>query len=321
MKLVFQTLCVALFLVSCQKTITTDNDVITAVVASNDNSSLISHSLTFTSDYPVKPGEVPPFTFTKTLYPDHRVRTIRMLSRQNPIYPGFAKQAVELIGTFTYASNTSNEPNPGNLPSPHLAYLKGTSEVWEYYKTSTGAGARRSVSKRNINYKIYLSPLGFCNQVVDLDQSAPGEYHYLLLAEYVKGHGYELFSLVIDNQYYYAVRDQFGDLISFTFPSVNPPDSYFRIAYDYSSPVGSKNFSYIPSQNLISQEYSLMEVMQWTPPAIFARKSAGGTFKLNGQWVNQDQVYKNYKFDANGNQTSLTYGDNVLQKTTWDFQH
>ncbi|HTF31887.1 MAG TPA: hypothetical protein VK625_23680 [Flavitalea sp.] len=43
-----------------------------------------------------------------------------------------------------------------------------------------------------------------------------------------------------------------------------------------------------------------------------------GVFTLpNGTKVTQSQVYKNYVFDAKENQTSLTYGDNLPQKTTW----
>jgi len=51
-----------------------------------------------------------------------------MLSRAWPIYPGYGKGAVELIGTFTYSGN-----NTGIFPdAPHIAYFKGTSEILGY---------------------------------------------------------------------------------------------------------------------------------------------------------------------------------------------
>ncbi len=117
---------------------------------------------------------------------------------------------------------------------------------------------------------------------------------------------------------YSPIPDQFGNITSFEVS--RNPEHYFHIEYDYSAVRGTKNFSFIPSQNLISQEYSLLEVMQWLPQNTHQRKSAGGAFLVNGVYVNQEQVYKNYQFDTNGNQTSLTYGDNILQKTTWHVQ-
>lgn len=321
MKHAFLGLCIALSLISCRKTITPEKSETAAVVASDANSPLKSHSITFKSDYPVKPGEVPPFTFTKTQYPDSRIKTIYMLSRKNPIHPAFKKEAVELIGTFTYGSN------PGNAEAPNIAYLKGTSEVFEYYKNPNGTGAKKSVSKKNVNYKINLSSEGYCVDVVDLN--VPYEDNLLLSVLYlpnrtidkiityapniIQGNGIEAF--------YYGIQDQYGNLTSFWNPYDEPnTKSYFRVTYDYTKPRGTKNLSYTPSQNLISQEYSLCEVMQWLPQTSHLRKTGGGTFFVNKVAVNQDQVYKNYMFDANGNETSVTYADNVLQKTTWHVQ-
>ena len=314
-------LAILVILSSCQKQFTSKDEIKTAVVASEANSPLKCHTLTFTSDYPAKPGEVPPFSFTKTQYLDARVKTIRMISRKNPIHPAFKKEAVELIGTFTYAANnTQNRPS-----APHLAFLKGTREVWEYYKTTTGAGARRSISKQNLNWKFYFSARGYCVGLVDQDLTRPsgGEVpieEYLIEASYSLENPDMVELYFINHGVYYPINDQYGNPTSWDFP-YGEPNSWFRITYDYTAPRGSKNFSYIPSQNLISQEFSLVEVMQWFPQATHARKSAGGTFKVNGVKVNQDQVYKNYLFDAAGNLKSLTYGDNILQKTTWHCQN
>jgi len=316
MKHVCSALAIIVFFSGCQKQFTSKDEVTTVVVASDAVSPLKCHTLTFTSDYPAKPGEVPPFSFRKTQYPDARIKTIWMISRRFPIHPAFKKEAVELIGTFTYAANnTQNRPS-----APHLAFLKGTREVWEYYKTPAGAGARRSISKENLNWKFYFSARGYCVGLVDLDKTRPsgGEVpieEYLLEVVY----NTENPDQVDLYTYSYPYHDQYGNTISFYFP-YGGMTSYFRITYDYTAPRGSKNYSYIPSQNLISQEVSLVEVMQWFPPGTHARKSAGGTFPVNGVYVNQDQVYKNYQFDAKGNQISVTYGDNVLQKTTWHCQ-
>jgi len=326
-------LCFALSLVlllsSCQKDLASKDEVITAVVASDANSPLKSHSLTFTSNYAVNPGEVPPFSFTKIQYPDARVKSIRMLSRKNPIYPGFAKEAVELIGNFTYAAKTKVE---GPWNSVHLAYLKGTKEVWEYYKLPNGAGARRSVSKTNVDLKFYLNAAGYCLQVTALngEESYPYSKEYALVNLYYLdkepvGYPYMASLLVRDGQReafrsYDAVLDASSDVLTFT-PILNRKLSTVTISYDYNIPRGSKNYSFIPTQNLLSQEYSLLEVMQWLPQPTHQRKTGAGTFYLpNGTKIVQGQVYQNYKFDANGNQTSLTYGDNVLQKTTWHVQ-
>lgn len=120
--------------------------------------------------------------------------------------------------------------------APHMAVFQGTSEVWEYYKAASGAGARRSISKRTIFWRIKLTAQGYVRKI------AP---------------------------------------------------SCYRATYDYKIPRGTRNYSFIPSQNLISQEYSLMEVMQWLPPPTHQRKGVGGTFTVNGKTIHQNQVYKN----------------------------
>jgi len=311
-------LLMAFLLMACQKEIAVKDLTKNVTVSNEANSPLQSHSISFTSDYPVKPGEVPPFSFTKTLYPDARVRTIRMLSRKNPIHPAFRKEAVELIGTFTYSANTG----PDKAYYPHLANLKGTSEVWEYYRTPSGQGARRSILKKPVDLYFQLTRAGYCGTIVD------GNYPALILFIGYAPDNHTIYEIDLKSydqdslgitRTIWPIIDEYNNILRFEFP-YNTVDSYYRIEYDYSVLTGVKNYNYIPSQNLISQEYSLLEVMQWLPQSYHQRKSAGGSFKVNGQWVTQDQVYKNFQFDSNGNLRSLTYGDNVLQKTTWHVQ-
>jgi len=317
-----------LFLSSCQKNLASKDEVNTAIVASEANSPLKSHSLTFTSDYLVKPGEVPPFTFTKTLYSDARVKTIRMLSRKNPIYPGFKSEAEEIIGTFTYGSL------PGNQLTPHAAYLKGTNETWEYYKLPSGAGARKSLGRKAINWRFKLDVKGFCRVIEDYNLP-PTSYGPTIIFDsnpnatdnsYLIKDSYDSNGNV-ERKFGFFALDQYGNILRFQqrYSSdlvQNPGESSFVITYDYNIPRGSKNYSFIPTQNLVCQEFSLLEVMQWVPQPTHQRKTGAGVFMLpNHTIVTQSQVYQNYKFDANGNQTSLTYGDNILQKTTWHVQN
>lgn len=340
-----QAFSMAAILISCQKKVGSDKESITGPgVSSEANSVIKSHTITFKSDYPVKPGQVPPFAFTKTSYPDARIRSISMLSRAYPIYPGFPPHAVELTGNFTYSANNEYD----KAWDPHLAILKGTSQVWEYYKTATGTGARRSVSKRDIFWRVKFNVY---NRVVSIAEGPPpppneewrnwvimgfdyDENNPEILTHFYTNHA----SATSDGNkvtHYFPTTDQYGNILSFVvtkpdgMPTENPwypaikydqPPSYYRATYDYSILRGSRNYSFIPSQNLISQEYSLMEVMQWLPQPTHQRKGVGGTFSINGKTVTQDQVYKNFQFDSNGNQVSVTYGDNVLQRTTWHVQ-
>ena len=241
-----------------------------------------------------------------------------MLSRMYQNYADYKKQGVELIGTFTYG--------------PKLAYLKGTSQVWEYYKTSAGAAARRSISKKNVDLKFLINPQGYCDTIIDLVQ--PREQPWLepdvlvinkngLNQEQIKStyRFVENGGMYIYEDFKYPNYDQFGNIISFKRDGPYETSSYFTAEYDYDIPRESKNYSFIPSQNLISQEYSLLEVMQWRPQPTHQRKSVAGVFWYhNINWVEQKQSYKNYRFDNKGNQISVTYSDNILQKTSWSCQ-
>jgi hypothetical protein len=239
-----------------------------------------------------------------------------MLARAVPVYATYKPQACEIIGTFTYATNT--------------AFFKGTKEIWEYSKTSTGAATKRSVSKKNVSWKFAISPTtGFCTGVddvllgsqlmeLDYDYNNPKMLTNIYLPEHPdRGPGGAIL--------YYVTNDQYGNILSFYFP-YNRWISYPSYTYDYTKPRGTKNLSYVPSQNLICQEYSLLEVMQWLPQSTHLRKTTSGTFfpyatstyPFNkGTKIVQSQTYSNQLFDAKGNITSYTYSDNVQQKTTW----
>ena len=286
------------------------------VVSSNALAPLPCHSTSFVTNYPTNAGSIPPFKFTKTLYADTRVKTINMLSRNVPVYAAYKPQACEIIGTFTYATNT--------------AYFKGTKEIWEYYKTSTGAPAKKSISKKTVSWKFGINPnTGFCEYI--FDELYRGEivaisYDYtnpkMLTNIYLPEHPDRGPSGAI---LYYATNDKYGNVTTYYFP-YNRWVSYPSYTYDYNIPRGSKNYSYVPSQNLICQEFSLLEVMQWLPQSTHQRKTTSGTFYPyptstypfnTGTKIVQSQTYYNQLFDAKGNMTSYTYADRVIQKTTW----
>lgn len=141
MKHFFGLLSAFFLFISCQKKtdVPADSGSVNGgvVVSENGLYPFPCHTTTFVTNYPTLPGKVPPFRFTKTLYPSGRVKTINMLSRANPIHSAFKPQAWEVLGTFTYYSNK--------------AVFKGTKQLWEYYKTSPGTAGKRSILKRNVS--------------------------------------------------------------------------------------------------------------------------------------------------------------------------
>ena len=308
----------ALLFLSCQKKVTnpaSEDQFNGATTASNVLLPLPCHSINFITDNPIKAGEVPPFRFTKTLWPDTRVKTINMLSRRFPIYPGYQKHAVELTGKFTYATNQ--------------ATFKGNSVIWEYYRAANGSAGKRQLSNRPIHWFFAINQYGYCDYVEDRNLVGPGgesPLDYRSLDIYYDPFNPQKIKTISvlryrenfnESAYFYPNHDQYGNIVSFNLPD-HPTHSSTTYAYDYTIPRGTKNYSFIPSQNLISEEYNLLEVMQWLPQSTHQRKAVAGVFFLpNGTKVTQSQIYKNYQFDAQGNQTSVTYGDNVPQRTTW----
>lgn len=304
----------ALLFASCQKdlSIKEKEASLSATVSSDALLPLPCHSTSFITDYPIVVGMVPPFTFTKTLYSDTRVKTINMVTRKYPIHQFFNRESIELSGQFSYG--------------PNRAYLKGTKKRWLYYNFGNGV-MKQLISTKNVNLKFYINAEGYCTRITDLNNlSGPSESQEadVLIILYSAPSTVQSISvaedpeLMVGNQYYYPVYDQYGNVITFSTP-YNPRAANLIYTYDYTKPRGTKNYSYIPSQNWISQEYSLLEVMQWLPQSNHQRKSVAATFWLpnTNDKITQSQVYKNYQFDAKGNMTSVTYGDNVPQRTTW----
>jgi hypothetical protein len=271
-------------------------------------------SIVFATDYPVQPGKVPPFSFTKTLYPDSTVKTIRMIARALPDYNhnmySYGLMAYETIGTFTY--------------SPNAAKFTGTTEIWEYYTTSTGATGRKSYEKKNRDFDFSLNASGYCTLITERDSlilelkyDNPGLPNTLssLTKYYPQDEHYEEFKFDIDS---------IGNPLKIG--SENP--YYPSISFDYDYSRSGDHYNYSPTQYAVCQEYSLLEVMQWVPTSKNPRKSvavhflgvdSSGNSESSGDLyvVTQVQNYKNHVYDTDKNLVSYTYDDNVLQKTTW----
>jgi hypothetical protein len=307
MKIGLSSIAFVLLFASCQKDLSDKEESKSLSVASDALLPLPCHSTSFVSDHPIEPGKQPPFKFTKTLYSDTRVKTINMLSRAVPNHPAYKKQMWETIGQFAYATNK--------------ATFTGTKQLWEYYKTSTGAGARKSISKKNISLTFHFNSNGYVFNVHNnYAQSLPSD---ALLIEYNPSNPHSIADIEITSasaegpKLYDPQSDQFGNM-RYLFTTGYPYNPGLVFTYDYTAPRGSKNYSFIPTQNWISFEYNLCEVMQWLPQPMHQRKTVNVEFWINPTTeIIQGQQYKNYKFDSKGNQTSLTYGDNILQKTTW----
>ena len=303
---------VAVLFTACQKDLSVKEDAVNGETVSNDALyPLPCHSTSFVTAYPIKPGEVPPFRFTKTLYADTRVKTINMLSRVNSKHWMLKQQAYELNGRFTYSIN--------------MAHFTGTRETWEYYTTPSGTAGQRSVGKIPVSYTFQFDSGGHCVWVkTNGETSLTIEYDYSGTPKAIKG--IEVYANGGIYRSYTAIRDSFGNVL--TYRSSVPDDKYSSTviySYDYKQPAIGKTFNYVPSQNLISQEFSILEAMQWVPSvATHVRKTVSGVFfpQSTPGWpsnykIIQTQTYKNHQFDSKGNLLSYTYADNVLQKTTW----
>jgi hypothetical protein len=300
-------ICASFLFFSCQKKIDTTGGELTSVTISSDAIlPLACHSTNFVTEYPLVAGQMPPFRFTKTLYADTRVKTINMLSRAVPNYSSIPKQMYETIGTFTYG--------------PKKATLAGTRQLWEYYRTTTGASARKSIWKKNISLTFKFNDNGYCYVVFN---NLMTEYALDISYDYYNPNAIQFISVregSVEGQekYYYANNDTYGNTLSYKM-YYDPYGSRVLTTYDYTRPRNGRNLSYSPTQNLISQEYSLLEVMQWLPQPTHLRKSISGEFYpfYSTFKVVQTQYYKNYVFNSNKNLVSYSYADNVRQKTTW----
>lgn len=318
MKVVLSIAALAIVFASCQKNLSEKESSLSATVSSDALQPLPCHSTSFVTEHAALPGKVPPFKYVKTLYSDTRIKTINMLSRANPIYSTFKPQAWELTGTFTYAKNT--------------AYFNGTKQLWEYYKTPTGAAAKKSIVKKNVSLKFdfYNAEMGTeeaqeagtCYAVTNLLENKNALRTFLY--PHIKvGEGSD--EPVLDFQVNYIS----GDLLTIEAAAqdnITPLAYKDRMKLTFNYKQGSWNEpirqSYQPTQNWISLEYTLLEVMQWLPSGYkpFQERTSVSVefYPYNtAHKVVQSQVYKNHQYDAKRNLLSYTYGDNVKQKTTW----
>jgi hypothetical protein len=306
--LVLLTLTVLLF--GCQKSVDIEGNssTLSQTVESNALAPLPCHTTSFATNYSAAPGQVPPFRFTKTLYSDTRVKTINMLSRAFPNHSAYKKHAYELIGTFSYTTNR--------------AKFTGTRETWEYFKTATGAAGKRSLGKTPVTYYFTFNPnTGYCMRVGIANYTYNSSIVELLYDE----SGLRLENAFLgmgdgfDPDYFYFKHDSRGNITG-TYHVYSTKQNILSYSYDYTKSGG--RYNYQPSQYAICQEYSLLEVMQWLPPEKNPRASVSIQFYpfspfTNTTFVKQSQIYKNQVYDAAKNLLSYTYGDNVLQKTTW----
>lgn len=310
-------------LFSCNKNIEKPQESINGEAVESNNGIYAEpcHATAFTTNYATVPGKVPPFRFTKTQYPSGRIRTINMLSRANPIHSAFKPQAWEVIGTFTY--NLKDE-----------AYFVGTKQLWEYYKTTTGSAARKSIVKKNMNLRFrfnteddYASPVGSCVVVFnELDKTDPALMLNPWEGRLTVGKSSDEPNLTFATPYWEDMYDNKMVLQSQTDNNESPTDYRLkkRITFTYLTTLTQATYrkhSYQPTQNWISMEFTLVEVMGWLPPSFrpSARRSTVAVefYTSPTAKVVQSQVYKNQQYDAGGKLLSYTYADNILQKTTW----
>lgn len=339
-------LCTTILLTSCVKRVDTDTSVSMTVADDGREVILPCKTVSFTTNYTAQVGMVPPFKYSKTLYSNGRVASINMLGKFTPNYFTYKQLAFEWIGKFTYKDSVYFSEG---WPPINQATFVGTAQIWEYYKSSTGLTARRSIRKTNKNLTISFSPThGYVFFIRDntlnktvlnigyggtqyVDDGRFGEkMDVIWVYEAAEDVQYNKNPIIKGGsnpenriaKEYNVKYDSYGNILMYA------PNTYFsslkyipRISYtyDYTQAKGTKKVSYQPSQLWVSQEFSLCEAMQWIMPPRYLRKSLSAEFYPynNSTKIVQTRSFKNYKFDATGNMISHTYEDNVLQKTTW----
>jgi hypothetical protein len=315
-------------LASCQKKMEEPADSLQGDMVESENAVYpeACHSISFSTNYPSVAGKVPPFRFTKTQYASGRIRTINMLSRANPNHPAFKQQAWEVIGTFTYWE--------------HYARLTGTKQLWEYYKTSTGAAARRSIVKKNINL-LFTFRNGKVGQKIDVERVDNIIENRPALTFKTSSTMYGMYPYKIEvlpgsdepENYFEVLPDKESPNRAVTISSITElrkPSSWAAtktIRYDFVD-YGTypyRNRVYQPTQNWISLEYTICEIMGWI--GLDGLDGNGAGYERTGVEVRfhpyntstmaiQSQVYKNHRYSGT-NLVSYTYGDGVLQQTSW----
>jgi hypothetical protein len=317
-----------IILASCQKKMDERADSLHGDMVESENAVYpeACHSISFSTNYSAVAGKVPPFRFTKTQYASGRIRTINMLSRANPNHAAFKQQAWEVIGTFTYWE--------------HYARLTGTKQLWEYYKTSTGAAARRSIVKKNINL-LFTFRNGKVGQKIDVERVDNIIENRPALTFKTSSTMYGMYPYKIEvlpgsdepENYFEVWPDKESPNPATTISSITQlrtPSSWAlrkTIRYDYVD-YGTypyRNRVYQPTQNWISLEYTICEIMGWIGLDGLDGNGAGyertrvevrfHPYNTSSMAI-QSQVYKNQRYSGT-NLVSYTYGDGVLQKTSW----
>ncbi len=330
-----------LLLSSCKKDIKAPESINAETISSEG--AIVTdpcHATAFSTNYATVAGKFPPFKFTKTQYASGKIKTINMISRANPNHSAFKQQAWEVIGTFTYFSNK--------------AQLKGTKQLWEYSKSSTGAAIKKSILKKNIDLTFSFGTQPYNDYGGTMDGTAYNKVYEVRnnlegkLALRMKRNSYStweegtLFIEVLagsdepDNYFEATAKYPDGNLSSITITSHNVtqramPKSWglrktitFKYNPSYYFEPERQRF-YQPTQNWISMEYNLCEVMNWIGFGGLDGSGYGGErnfvevkfYPYNTSSLSvQSQVYKNHRYGGN-NLLSYTYGDNVLQKSTW----
>lgn len=258
-----------------------------------------------------------------------------MLSRANPNHAAFKQQAWEVIGTFTYWSNK--------------ARLVGTKQLWEYYKTSTGAAAKKSVIKKNIDLTFTFGVNGDAyavegdafNKVYEVRNNLEGRLALSMKRQPYSDYSNKFLIRVLagsdePDNYFEAQFNQTYPTASMVITSYNvvykPAPSAWSlrktITFRYNEPDWSNvssNRLYEPTQNWISLEYSICEVMGWVGHGGpngkgYAAQRSSVEVKFypynTSTLATQSQVYKNHRYSG-ASLLSYTYADNVLQKNTW----
>lgn len=285
--------------ISCRKNLNSDPDAsITSSISSNALAPLKYHAISFTTGYPLLPGKVPPFTFTKTLYSDTRVKTLYMKSRFDANTASSTNQYYVWNYTFTYGTSS--------------AKAKGTRKL---YNAKTGLLVRTFQDDLSFTF----NSLGICTKITRQGNAEP--LYYLLANSSVE--------MVFNTELYGFVgyKDSRGNVARYEGAWMSGYGNFITYTYDLSvAPKGS--VFYQPTQYALDHWYSLLEVMQWAPAKMRnPRKSVTLAIsspipgEIEGyptpHHIYQGQKYLNHRYDVNGNLTSYTYGDGVLQKITW----
>ncbi len=311
MKLVLSVLSLVLVLAGCQKDLSNKQDVpASSTVSSDVLLPLPFHSVSFATDYPA--NSVQPFSFTKTLYSDTRVYKLQMNVRGNVNSPYFGSTAIiNYDYQFAYSTNKATFTRKAKR-----SYEAAFPQANKYECTFNNDGYCTEIR--------YVGPPPSWQDdsfdPVRLTLTYSGKKLTKIWSHFTDGPDEYSTSVGTWN----VVYDANGN-VSTIKPEIGTlPQSSVSYTYNLNK---KGNYCYMPTQYLISQWFSLLEVMQWVPMQVNERKSvslkvdfidwSGGTEHSVNRTIVQGQRYYNHKYDANGNLIYYTYGDNVAQKIAW----